>query len=89
MELDTIHLGDCSSVLTTFPDNSVDFIFTSPALRGQPQEKPTKAYPFTSTLSGFFPYRRNCSVSSNRTGLLFLNIKESAAMESVKPTSLN
>ena len=30
MELDTIHLGDCASVLSTLPENSVDSIFTSP-----------------------------------------------------------
>ena len=30
MELDKIYLGDCASVLAEFPENSVDFIFTSP-----------------------------------------------------------
>ena len=78
MELDTIHLGDCSSVLTTFPDNSVDFIFTSPPYADNRKET-YEGVPIDKYVEWFLPISEELLRVLKPDGSFVLNIKERAA----------
>ena len=77
MELDTIHLGDCSSVLTTFPDNSVDFIFTSPPYADNRKET-YEGIPIDKYVEWFLPISEELLRVLKPDGSFVLNIKERA-----------
>ena len=65
MEVDKIHLGDCRSVLATFPENSVDLIFTSPPYADN-RKKTYQGVPINKYVEWFLPYPRSYYVSSNQ-----------------------
>ena len=78
MELDTIHLGDCGSVITTFPDNSVDFIFTSPPYADNRKET-YEGIPIDKYVEWFLPISEELLRVLKPDGSFVLNIKERAA----------
>ena len=78
MELDIIHLGDCGSVLTTFPDNSVDFIFTSPPYADNRKET-YEGVPMDKYVEWFLPISEELLRVLKPDGSFVLNIKERAA----------
>lgn len=77
MELDTIHLGDCKSVLTTFPENSVDLIFTSPPYADN-RKKTYKGVPINQYVEWFLPISQELFRVLKPEGSFVLNIKERA-----------
>jgi DNA modification methylase len=75
-ELDTIIQGDCEEVLKSFPDNSIDLIFTSPPYADQ--RRPT--YGGVSPdeyVAWFLPKTQQFLRVLKPTGSFVLNIKES------------
>jgi len=54
LELDSILLGDCLTVLKTFPDASVDFIFTSPPYADN-RKRTYKGIPIERYVEWFLP----------------------------------
>jgi DNA modification methylase len=77
MELDTIHLGDCRSVLATFPENSVDLIFTSPPYADN-RKKTYKGVPINKYVEWFLPISQELFRVLKPEGSFVLNIKERA-----------
>lgn len=78
MELDTIHLGDCASVLTDFPENSVDFIFTSPPYADN-RKNTYEGIPIHKYVEWFLPISEQLLRVLKPDGSFVLNIKERAA----------
>ena len=78
MELDTIHLGDCASVLSTLPENSVDFIFTSPPYADN-RKKTYEGIPIHKYVEWFLPISEQLLRVLKPDGSFVLNIKERAA----------
>src|SRR3990172_953592 len=78
MELDTIHLGDCRSVLDTFPANSVDLIFTSPPYADN-RKTTYKGVPPNEYVEWFLPISQELLRVLKPEGSSVLNIKERAA----------
>ncbi|MBF8267858.1 MAG: methylase domain protein [Dehalococcoidia bacterium] len=77
MELDTIHLGDCRSVLATFPENSIDLIFTSPPYADN-RKKTYKGVPINKYVEWFLPISQELLRVLKPEGSFVLNIKERA-----------
>ena len=77
MELDTIHLGDCASVLSTLPENSVDFIFTSPPYADN-RKKTYEGIPIHKYVEWFLPISEQLLRILKPDGSFVLNIKERA-----------
>ena len=78
MELDKIHLGDCASVLADFPDNSIDFIFTSPPYADN-RKKTYEGVPIHKYVEWFLPISEQLLRVLKPDGSFVLNIKERAA----------
>ena len=78
MELDKIYLGDCASVLTDFPENSIDFIFTSPPYADN-RKKTYEGIPIHKYVEWFLPISEQLLRVLKPDGSFVLNIKERAA----------
>ena len=78
MELDKIYLGDCASVLAEFPENSVDFIFTSPPYADN-RKKTYEGIPIHKYVEWFLPISEQLLRVLKPDGSFVLNIKERAA----------
>ena len=77
MEVDTIHLGDCRNVLRTFPDNSIELIFTSPPYADN-RKTPYKGVPIDEYVDWFLPISEQFLRVLKPEGSFVLNIKERA-----------
>ena len=78
MELNNIYLGDSSSVLADFPDNSIDFIFTSPPYADN-RKKTYEGVPIHRYVEWFLPISEHLLRVLKPDGSFVLNIKERAA----------
>lgn len=74
-QLDTIIQGDCEEVLTAFPDNSVDLIFTSPPYADQRRHTYGGVSP-DEYVAWFLPKAEQFLRVLKPTGTFVLNIKE-------------
>jgi len=70
-----LHLGDCTEVLKTLPDNSVDLIFTSPPYADQRKQTYGGFHP-DDYVEWFLPISRELLRVLKPTGTFILNIKE-------------
>ena len=77
MELNKIYLGDCASVLADFPDNSIDFIFTSPPYADN-RKKTYEGVPIHKYVEWFLPISEQLLRVLKPDGSFVLNIKERA-----------
>ena len=78
MELDKMYLGDCANVLAEFPENSVDFIFTSPPYADN-RKKTYEGIPIHKYVEWFLPISEQLLRILKPDGSFVLNIKERAA----------
>jgi DNA modification methylase len=74
-ELDTIIQGDCEEVLKSFPDNSIDLIFTSPPYADQRRHTYGGVSP-DEYVAWFLPKTQQFLRVLKPTGSFVLNIKE-------------
>lgn len=77
MEVDNIYLGDCLSVLSSIPENSIDFIFTSPPYADN-RKKTYKGVPINRYVEWFLPRSEHFLRVLKPDGSFVLNIKERA-----------
>lgn len=77
MELDTIHPGDCGTILANFPEDSVDLIFTSPPYADN-RKNPYKGVPINGYVEWFLPISKELLRVLKPDGSFILNIKERA-----------
>ena len=77
MELDKIHLGDCADILPTFPDDSIDLIFTSPPYADN-RKKTYDGVPINRYVEWFLPISEQFFRVLKPEGSFVLNIKERA-----------
>jgi len=75
LELDTIFKGDSLEILTTLPDSSVDFIFTSPPYADN-RKKTYKGIPIKEYVNWFLPISSELKRVLKNDGTFILNIKE-------------
>jgi site-specific DNA-methyltransferase (adenine-specific) len=73
--VNTIYLGDCADLLAGFPDNSVDFIFTSPPYADQRKRTYGGVSP-DEYVDWFLPKSEQFLRVLKPTGTFILNIKE-------------
>lgn len=78
MELDKIHLGDCQTVLSELPDESVNLIFTSPPYADNRRKSPYQGVPIDKYVDWFQPISGELKRVLHPTGSFILNIKERA-----------
>ena len=77
LPLDQILPGDCSTVLKTLPDASVDFIFTSPPYADN-RKKTYQGIPIKDYVDWFLPLSKELLRVLKPQGSFVLNIKERA-----------
>lgn len=75
LKLDTIVQGDCEEVLRSFPDNSIDLIFTSPPYADQRRHAYGGVSP-DDYVAWFLPKAQQLLRVLKPTGSFVLNIKE-------------
>lgn len=75
LDLDTIILGDCLTVLKSLPDSSVNLIFTSPPYADN-RKKTYKGIPITEYVRWFLPISSELKRVLKNDGTFILNIKE-------------
>lgn len=78
MESDKLYLGDCRGVLETFPDNSVDLIFTSPPYADNRRKSPYQGVKNDEYVEWFLPISDQLKRVLKTEGSFILNIKERA-----------
>ena len=78
MELDRVYLGDCRTVLETFPDNSIDLIFTSPPYADNRRKSPYQGVKIEEYVDWFLPISAHLKRVLKPDGSFVLNIKERA-----------
>lgn len=76
MERDVIYLGDCRTVLSTFPDASVDLVFTSPPYANNRRASPYVGINVDKYVEWFLPIASELKRVLKPEGSLVLNIKE-------------
>ena len=77
LELDRIHLGDCSEILKTFPDEKIDLIVTSPPYAFN-RKSTYGGIPIKKYVDWFLPISLELKRVLRPTGSFVLNIKERA-----------
>lgn len=78
MELDRLYQGDCRVMLETFPDDSVDFIFTSPPYANNRRKSPYEGVKIEEYVEWFLPISSQLKRVLRPEGSFILNIKERA-----------
>lgn len=78
MELDRLYQGDCRVMLETFPDDSVDFIFTSPPYADNRRKSPYEGAKIEEYVEWFLPISSQLKRVLRPEGSFILNIKERA-----------
>jgi site-specific DNA-methyltransferase (adenine-specific) len=78
MELDKLYRDNCQVVLETFPDNSVDFIFTSPPYADNRRKSPYQGVKIEEYVEWFLPISNQLKRVLKPEGSFVLNIKERA-----------
>ena len=79
MELDKINQGDCEQVLKTFPDSSIDLIFTSPPYADNRRKSAYAGVPVDGFVEWFMPIGAELKRILKQDGSFVLNIKERAS----------
>lgn len=78
MELNKVYLGDCRVILATLPDDSVDFIFTSPPYANNRRKSPYEGVPVDRYVEWFALISDELRRVLKKDGSFVLNIKERA-----------
>ena len=77
LPLDQILLGDCAEWLPSFPNNSIDLVFTSPPYADN-RKSPYDGIPIKEYVDWFLPISEQLYRVLGPTGSFVLNIKERA-----------
>jgi site-specific DNA-methyltransferase (adenine-specific) len=78
MELDRLYQGDCRSVLETFPENSIDLIFTSPPYADNRRKSAYKGVKIEEYVEWFLPISGQLKRVLKPDGSFIFNVKERA-----------
>jgi site-specific DNA-methyltransferase (adenine-specific) len=78
MELNKLYYGNCQLVLETFPDNSLDFLFTSPPYADNRRKSPYAGVKIEEYVDWFLPISNQLRRVLKPEGSFVLNIKERA-----------